>query len=499
MYTVPNEYYFRLHHVRPRFKNEVESVLGYVAFSIAQIGRAQTPIFKSELCKSIRMYGANATAKQKTIDNWRTEIGALFGMYIELPSGYTVPTQHSIDLANTSNLQTFFTGFVYSFQYPGGHVKPKAIQELLDEGISFHPYRWLFNALLQTNLNTIDRCEFCHCVLNDMRVTRDHEPIENTVSRIVANRQAHETYNSEGDVVRYAMDLLDYAVLAGLLIERNGLYSLNAHNKDVALMIASSNNHFDKYDGRNIVSLASIGGLEHDWFAYVERCYQDSKTKVEEIVAERIAQRPLPSPQNATSTNNTTPQNLAPTTIQPPLPFAESQPTSCAPQAECSNGNIVDESEIASIDEDDTARIGDYGENMIFQHECLRVKGEGRSDLVHLIKRIPTHYAVGYDVKSIETDTEYDRFIEVKTTKSKKPLMFKQIHLTTNEWRTAQSSGNKYCVYRLMISEEGSKLFVIRDPVQKFRDNLITIIPRDGMDITFTDASGEEVDLLCVH
>ena len=31
MYAVPDEYFFRIHHVRPRFKNDVESVLLYVA------------------------------------------------------------------------------------------------------------------------------------------------------------------------------------------------------------------------------------------------------------------------------------------------------------------------------------------------------------------------------------------------------------------------------------------------------------------------------------
>lgn len=489
MYKVPSEYFFRLHHVRPRFKNEVESVLGYVAFSIAQIGRAKTPEFKAQLCRSIRMYGVNVASTQKTIDNWRTEIGALFGMYIELPDGYTIPTQHSIDLANTSNLQNFFIGFAYSFQYPGGHIKPRAIEEMLSAGISFHPYRWLFSAFLQTNLSTIDRCEFCHCVLNDMRVTRDHEPIQTTVARIMTNRHENVIYNSEGDVVRYAMDLLDYAVLAGLLNERNGLYSLNEHNRDIVEMIATSENSFDEYERLGACSSSRIGCLEPDWFSYVDRCYQEAKIKVEKIVANRIVQRHHASVPTDTSANQHTAQCASET----------SHPYSGTQQNGQNSSYVVDESEIASIDENDTAMIGDYGENMILQHECLRVIGDGRSDLVHLIKRIPTHFAVGYDVKSIETDTEYDRFIEVKTTKSKKPLMFKQIHLTTNEWRTAQSSGNRYCVYRLMISEEGSKLFVIRDPVQKFRDNLISIIPRDGMDITFTNASGVEVELLCVH
>ena len=36
-YQVPNQFYFRIHHVRPRFKNDVENVLIFVAESIAKL------------------------------------------------------------------------------------------------------------------------------------------------------------------------------------------------------------------------------------------------------------------------------------------------------------------------------------------------------------------------------------------------------------------------------------------------------------------------------
>ena len=35
-YKIPDDYFFRLHHVRPRFKNDVEEVLLYVATSISE-------------------------------------------------------------------------------------------------------------------------------------------------------------------------------------------------------------------------------------------------------------------------------------------------------------------------------------------------------------------------------------------------------------------------------------------------------------------------------
>ena len=39
-YKIPEEYYFRIHHVRPRFKGNVENVLIYMATEITNIGDA---------------------------------------------------------------------------------------------------------------------------------------------------------------------------------------------------------------------------------------------------------------------------------------------------------------------------------------------------------------------------------------------------------------------------------------------------------------------------
>jgi hypothetical protein len=127
----------------------------------------------------------------------------------------------------------------------------------------------------------------------------------------------------------------------------------------------------------------------------------------------------------------------------------------------------------------------------------LRVKAAGRDDLIHLIKRIPTHLAVGYDIKSFEAPSDDMRVIEVKTSISKAKLSFNRIHLTTNEWRTAEDLGDKYYVYRLQIDDTGCTLFVIRNPVRKYKQDILQMIPRDGADIMFADNAGEYVELLC--
>ena len=44
-YKIPEEYYFRLHHVRPRFKGDIENVLIYVAEEITRVGEKETEKF----------------------------------------------------------------------------------------------------------------------------------------------------------------------------------------------------------------------------------------------------------------------------------------------------------------------------------------------------------------------------------------------------------------------------------------------------------------------
>lgn len=131
-----------------------------------------------------------------------------------------------------------------------------------------------------------------------------------------------------------------------------------------------------------------------------------------------------------------------------------------------------------------TKDIGDIGESLVHGHECMRIKLGNREDLIHLIKKIPTQFAVGYDISSVELD-ERKRYIEVKTTISSKPLHFNKIHLTRNEWNTADSTRDRYYVYRLLLSKTERKLFLLQDPVGLYKKDKINMIPSNGADITF--------------
>lgn len=451
-FVTPAKYYLPLHHPRPRFKNYVEEVLGYVSFGIADIGKLPRKDFNLALDEHIRHYGANLNSTSKTIANWRTEIGAIFGLYIE-DKTFCRPSYQCEDLAVNTNLPRFFRGVMAGFQYPAGFLKPNEVVKLVQAKVLFCPGRWLASYFLQPGSPTLTKEEFCHCVMNDLRVTRDAEPLAKTVARIEANRKSGVIYDSRGDVVRTAGDVLDYMYLASFLDkDSKGRYCPRPGSEAMLTLLRDTKNTFTAYE-KGKISNAKATGLEYDWFVYAEEQYKQfiaamdaAGVKVSKKTAAKSAEKQI----------------------------AEA---------------------LESID--GTSEIGKAGEMLAYQHEIMRVKNAERPDLVHLIKQIPTHLAAGYDIKSIEADTEEDRFIEVKTCMTRKRVHFNNFHLTPNEWRVADSHGPRYFVYRIAIDDEGCQLFVIQDPIQKFRERMIRISLTHSAQLNFTDKAGEFVELLC--
>jgi hypothetical protein len=90
---------------------------------------------------------------------------------------------------------------------------------------------------------------------------------------------------------------------------------------------------------------------------------------------------------------------------------------------------------------------------------------------------------------------ELNRYIEVKTTRSKRKLVNNSFTLTPNEWNAARSLQNTYYVYRLMISEGSLRMFVIKNPYEQERLGTISMTPRNGAEISYTENAGvwEEV------
>lgn len=467
MYRTPEEYYFRIHHVRPRFKGDIENVLIYMATEISRIGEKPSQEFRDEVNAAIYRFTGNAHRKLKTINNWRTEISSLFGFIIS--NGITSkPGNRAIELSEHQDLVESFKVFLYNFQYPGAHIKSHEVLKMIEAGIHFKPAQYILTLLNYANSNSdhnvgITKAEICHCILNDLRCTRDNEDVSLAWARIEDNRSNDIQYDETGDVIRYAGDILDYMEIANLLKTYDGKYFyINTLENDAIIKYINSAEWYDGYDNminNRAGSLEAVNNCIEGWFSYVNRDLDDTdfSTDILAFISEDSAE------------------------------YAELKQVS----HDLFEKRLYEEEEISTKD------IGDAGESLVHGHECERVRVGGRQDLIHLIKRIPTQYAVGYDISSVELD-ERKRYIEVKTTISSKPLHFNKIHLTKNEWNTADSTKDRYYIYRLMLSKTERKLFLIQDPVGLYKKDKLGMVPNnDGADITFdTESAGRFEELL---
>jgi len=484
-YKVPDEFYFFPHHVRPRFKFDPESVLFYVSASLSSIGRKECYEHRNLMRRKLFEYPGNADKTLKTIDNWRTEITALFGYirtdgkYERISRGnYYWPSKRALELFERQDLAEAFKIFLYNFQYPGAHVNATYCLEQIKAGVHFKPAQYFLKVLRYANREGgnsygITKEEACHCIFTDLRVTRDGRSPADTWKLIEKNREDKVEYDSTGDVVRYAKDILDYLVLANLMTCYDGsTFRMNRLEEESIIRFCESTEWFDGYDEMIRTGNADIECVRSkasDWFDYVNREMSETDFSTDILAYISENEEELEALKKAAAETD---------------------------ELEAANSDIEGTIE-SKLERLSAKEIGDIGENLVYGHECMRLKLGGKENLIHLVKRIPTQLAVGYDILSCEIDAK-KRFIEVKTTISSRPLEFNSFHLTPNEWNMADTVHDRYFVYRLALSKTGRKLVMIQDPVGKYKQDLISMVPsHSGVDMNFKpEIAGVTEDLL---
>jgi len=433
MYSVPEKFYVRLHHPRPRFKNNIEDVLLYMASEICSIGEKKEAEFSSELVNSIRLFPGNAQKSLKTLNNWRTEISSLLGLIEYTETGYCKPSAMAKNLSEKQDLIEFFRFFCFKFQYPGGHLKPERTLEMIQQGVKFKPVKYLLNLLVEANRNSeksfgISKAEATHCVFNDLRVCRDHRPVSETLKLILENREKNLDYDSSGDSIRYAGDILDYMVLANIVtLKPNGNFYPKTNEVEVVNAFIESEEFFQPYEplyGRDTIDILNVSSLQMAWFNYVNKDLNEELFESDILlILEDAGEAP----------------------DQEDTVFIESLLESLRRKKE-QNGKIK------------TNEIGNVGESITIQHEQLRLINLDRQDLAKKVVKMPESLAAGYDINSYEGYSEIKRVIEVKTTISKNKLSITRFHMTPNEWGAAETFKDAYYIYRLMISSDSVSL-----------------------------------------
>lgn len=483
-YQIPDKYWFRIHFVRPRFKSNIENVLLYMANECCRIPRCSCSEYNKRYFNAIKMFPGNIGMTRKTLDNWRTEIPALFGFYKEnKETDITETTQMAVFLHENQDLTQFLRLFLYSFQFPGGHMKAVDVKDIIYNNIRFKPARILIQVLLAGNSilseqnsskeMSISAEEATYCIFNDIRVTSGTVSANEIAQTILNNRKNKLKYynpkdkkirsltgtpRTKGDVTRYAKDILDYMEIANLLIKTNGYYYLKGNEMVAIQNFRDDKTWFKGYDslyGKKDIETVELTKIEQEWFEYV---------------------------------NNS---------MRPELFKSDVKAMFC-------QKNIVDVvfddriKEVVASDDRTMKDIGNLGEAMICGHEKMRLKINGYEDFVRLIQIVDSpSYHPGFDIDSYEADgTEAHRYIEVKTTISKKKIQMFGFHMSPNEWRVAGTIKEHYCIYRLMLSEQDKILYILRNPVSLYKADQIEAEPRNGMEISFSTELFKPTELL---
>jgi len=484
-YCVPDEYRQRIHFVRARYKNNIENVLLYMAHECCRIPECSCEEYNRRYFNAIKAFPGNIDKADKTLENWRTELPALFGFYIEdKTSGITKTSNMATFLDENQDLTQFLKFFLLSFQFPGGHLKPQENIELIKRGIHFKPAQMFIKVLLEGNKILSEQGKECkemslsaeeatYCIFDDVRVTSGETSMREIASLILNNRRRKvKYYNPEdtficnthgkarmkGDVTRYAGDILDMMEIAGIAENVNGYYYL--HCNDEATLNAFVNdksffNGYERFYDKDDITNEEVSCVESDWFRYVSDTLDKDKFKTD------VSQL-FEKDENVTV--------------------------------------IYDEQINDLFDKSDvnTKNIGDVGEALIYGHEKMRLKINGYEELMKYV-RIVDNPATrpGYDIESREGDGTRDiRCVEVKTTISHKKMNLYGFHMSTHEWDVASTFNKHYCVYRLMISKKDKVLYILRDPVALYKNDKIFASPRDGMEITFNENEFEKSELL---
>jgi len=464
IYRTPPEFHIDMHFVRPRFKNELEDVLSYFSNSISKIIPSKAKEFNINFDKFIQGYPGNDSLKPKTIANWRTEISALLG-FIQHDDGLLKPSRLANELSNEQDFISFFKCFTTKLQFPGGHIKDSFNCELIDRDIKFKPAELFLKVIKLLGKKSAEQSyltknEATYILLNDTRFLSVDSDLNVAVKIIQKNRsEQYLEYDgqigctkSHGDQTRTAGDILDYMELANILQRKGRKFLINISELKVIERFLKNPDLFQGYDSfynNDGLKASALSGVRADWFDYVNDLnFEDFKTDVGVFIRSHA--------------------------VTPDVDI---------------------EVDYDTVHKLSTKEIGDKGEAIIIAHEKAKLVEEGADHLTHLVKFMPTHLAVGYDVQSREFDDSH-KYIEVKTTVSNKKLTQYRFHLTPNEWNSAFTNRSTYYIYRLVITAEKRNLFIIKDPVGAFQQGLVKVMSPSGFDIIYNDKSGWDEKLL---
>lgn len=436
-YQTPKEYFFRCIFPRGRLLSHLEDDL--TIFTNILITNASK---KEEdfIAAFDEQYGKIIALKKKTIQNHRTEMNKLFGMFFVDENGRVQASPRAISLIQNQDFPMFFKEFCNKFQYPNCINKSHETKMQIKRKIRFRPAQFILQLMKEGNkifgpTFSITGAEVSNLIFNDTRVTSGIDKPETVLSRLINLRKDKLTFLGGSYYIQHGREFLGYMRLAGLLLKSAGDSFVLNTDEDKSTEYIINNQVLFEFPGRYLASLEARKETQKKW----DRWFGDSSAEEREQFA-------------------TSDKKLKEALVE----------------------EILEMGELPAPARNALREVGDAGELIVFKYEKDKISAI-RPDKVSLVKIVSNDTILGFDIQSLEFDNiNKKKFIEVKTTMRTFPPseeIFTFFRMSHNEWLSAKQHGGSYYIYRVFMTSEGSRIFIVKNPYQQQKEGKIFIEP----------------------
>lgn len=439
LYTIPPEYYYRCAFPRGRLLTQMEDDLtAFVQIIVRNRGK-HIEQFNKDFDTEYSKYRAG---KEKTIENYRTEMITLFGLVYVTPEGIVQPSERTLLLWDNQDFYLFFKSFADKFQFPNAINSTHFTIERIQKGIKIKPASFILKFMKAGIARygkgfSVTGSEVSNLIFNDLRVTTGKSSPEDVLDIFISNRNSNTRYESGSNPNQHGREFMGYLVLANLVLIDNedNIFKLNL-NEESSIESIINNEYIFNFPADYTTSLEVRKQTDQEWelwYGSVENVEESRFTTpvntFQEVIGEEVEQGTYPEP------------------ILPKL-----------------------------------KNIGDLGENIVLKYEKTNISAI-RPDKVVLVAKVSHDTTLGYDIQSLELDDiSVKKHIEVKTTIRTYPpdsVVLTWFPMSANEWSAAKSYGESYYIYRVFLVSKDAKLFIVKNPAKKEQEGLLTLEPTD--------------------
>jgi len=374
----------------------------------------------------------------KALSNHRTEIaGKLFGLWLKKDNDMIYLSAKGKRYIIDADNPAFFKDICYKFQFPNGMDTLGKIIDNHKDGIKIRQFSFILELLrlAEKNENFLTKKDIGYYVLNAKDVLQGKTEPQEVLNTVLSARRTDtiRALPSGSNTTQHINEQLNLLKFANLIKVYGSEIRLNKYEEKCINFIASKWSEpllLDTYiysldNSKEIANFRSA--WQSHYSSFDSGLYENFITSIHAITGESSITEHHPIPATGIS----------------------------------------------------TVELGTKGEDYVFDLEKNRVLNfdEGLAKRVINMSLIK---GIGYDIQSINADGSEDSnnfiYIEVKSTKQVTDPSgdwSDNVNLTATEWVALEQHGTSYKIYRVYFTSTGPKLFVIDNPADKIKSNLI--------------------------